>query len=110
MTLAESVYALARQLEPHDRFVLGAQLQRTVVSTPSNIAEGWGRGTGRVLALHLRIALGSEAELQTQLELAMRVGVIAAADGDRALTQTSEVGRMLRGMLASTLRRAKPDS
>ncbi len=64
MTLAETVYALARQMEPHDRFVLGSQLQRTAVSIPSNIAEGWGRGAGR----------------------------------------------MLRGMLASTLRRAKPDS
>ena len=105
MTLAESVYILGRRLEPHDRFVLGAQLQRSAVSIPSNIAEGWGRGTGRVLAHHLRIALGSEAELQTQLELAVRVGVIARADGARALAQASEVGRMLRGMLASTQRR-----
>ena len=73
MVLAESVYEVTRCLPREELFGLSAQLRRAVVSVPSNIAEGHSRtGTGEHLH-HLSIALGSLAEVQTQLELVQRL-------------------------------------
>ena len=104
MTLAAGVYSMARSWELRDRLALGVQIQRSAVSLPSNVAEGWSRGPGRVLTFHLRVALGSNAELQTQLALAARVGILDAPSGAALDSQTKEVGRMLRGLLKSTQR------
>jgi four helix bundle protein len=73
----------------------------------SNIAEGWARNQHRVLAAHVRIALGSGAELQTQLELARRVEALRADEADALLSRCAEIGRMLHGLLRS-LRRSRP--
>ena len=79
-------------------FGLRSQIRRAAVSIPSNIAEGRAIGGGRFLH-HIRIALGSEAELQTQIELAVRRSYITT-DGARALLDdAAEVGRMLHAML-----------
>lgn len=96
MSLATEVYEVARALPHHDRITLGNQLQRSAISVPSNIAEGWARGQGRTCILHLRIALGSEAELQTQMELAERIGIVGPETTRALLDDDAEVGRMLR--------------
>lgn len=72
MILAESVYEVCRNLPGEDRFGLVQQLQRAVVSIPSNIAEGYGRGGGDYRR-HVRIARGSLMEVETQLELTVRL-------------------------------------
>ena len=102
MTLAADVYSKARSWELRDRLALGVQVQRSAVSVPSNIAEGWSRGPGRVLTFHLRVALGSNAELQTQLALATRVGILEPPTAAILDSRTKEVGRMLTGLLKST--------
>jgi four helix bundle protein len=104
MSLAADVYRAARSMASADRFVLGTHLQRTAVSLPSNIAEG--RGQRRVLATHVRIALGSDAELQTQLELAQRVGAFRGPVPDGLLERSEEVARMLHGLLRALERGA----
>jgi four helix bundle protein len=76
-------------------------LKRSAVSIPSNIAEGKGRGRTGHFVNHLIIALGSEAELQTQLELSVRLGFITAARTQPLLDAASEIGRMLNGLIAS---------
>jgi four helix bundle protein len=80
VVLATDVYRLARGFERRDR-TLADQLQRAAVSIPSNVAEGWARGAGRSYRFHLRVALGSEAELQTQIEIAIRAGGVSNAAG-----------------------------
>ena len=101
MTLATDVYTAARSMHSADRFVLGTQLQRTAVSLPSNIAEGWGRNQRRVLLAHVRIALGSDSELQTQLELARRVEALRGEAAADLSARSEEVARMLHGLLRS---------
>jgi four helix bundle protein len=101
MALSTDVYLAARRMQPADRFVLGTELQRTAVSIPSNIAEGWARNQRRVLAAHVRIAVGSDAELDTQLELAKRVDALRADVATDLLVRSQEVGRMLHGLLRS---------
>jgi four helix bundle protein len=65
LTLAEHVYSASDTLPKSEAFGLASQMRRAAVSIPSNIAEGKAI-SGRAYLRHLRIALGSEAELQTQ--------------------------------------------
>ena len=101
MTLAEKVYPLIRQLPADERYALGSQIRRAVTSIPANIAEGKGYGTNRRYVHHLRIACGSEAELQTQLELVVRLGFAKHEQVAPLLARTSEVGKMLNGLIRS---------
>ena len=100
MVLVEKVYELTERFPRTEVFGLTAQLRRAAVSIPSNIAEGHARRAGNYRH-HLNIALGSEAELQTQLELAYRLKLVAKAKVLPLLNDAAEVGRMLHGLSAS---------
>ncbi|MDX1452214.1 MAG: four helix bundle protein [Oleiphilaceae bacterium] len=73
MKLAESVYALSRQLPREELFVLTAQLRKCAVSVPSNIAEGASRHSDKEMLRFLNIAKGSLAEMETQILLCERL-------------------------------------
>ena len=103
MTLTEHVYAATEKLPKTETFGLTSQMRRAAVSIPSNVAEGKAI-SGRGYPKHLRIALGSEAELQTQIELAVRLKRLSQTDGRDLIDETSQVGRMLRGLLQSLTR------
>ena len=105
MTLAEHVYELTETMPRSEIYGLTAQIRRAVVSIPSNIAEGKAIG-GRSYRRHLRIALGSEAELQTQIELAVRLKMLPRTEGEKVVRETSEVGRMLTNLRKSLTRAA----
>ena|SRR6476660_1342633 len=99
--LAEKIYSVVRQLPPDERFGLSSQMRRASVSVPSNIAEGSGYGTTRRYVHHLRIAAGSNCELQTQLTLSARLRLLEPAQVDALLNQSNEIGRMLSGLIRS---------
>ena len=107
LALAEHVYFASEKLPKSEAFGLTAQMRRAVVSIPSNIAEGKAI-SGRAYLKHLRIALGSEAELQTQIELAVRLRMLSQTDAANLLNEASEVGRMLSGLLNSLSRSERP--
>ena len=96
--LAVLVYNVTDQFPRSERFGLTSQARRAAVSSPSNVAEGKAVG-GQTYPRHVKIALGSEAELQTQLEIAKRLNLLSACDADRLIAQTAEVGRMLTALL-----------
>lgn len=98
--LAVRVYQTSESLPRSELFGLTSQLRRAAVSIPSNIAEGKAIG-GKSYARHLKIAMGSESELQTQIEIARRLNLISGSDANDLLNQTSEVGRMLAGLFRS---------
>ena len=75
MSLVEAVYRLTATFPVDERYGLTAQLRRAVVSIPSNIAEGAARSSTGELGHFLGIALGSAAEVETQLELAKRLSM-----------------------------------
>ena len=101
MKLAEDIYPLVRQFPPDERFGLSLQLRKAGVSIPSNIAEGSGYGTNRRYVHHLRIASGSDSELQTQLELTERVKLATPAQVRPLIDRASQVVRMLNGLIHS---------
>ncbi len=69
MELAKEVYSATEKLPKHETYGISSQAQRSAVSIASNIAEGHKRSTRKDYAQFLRIALGSSAELETQLLL-----------------------------------------
>ncbi len=105
--VAESVYRLTAAFPKHELYGLSSQMQRAVVSMPSNIAEGSSRDSTREYLKHLSIAVGSLAELETQLIIAHRLEYCSAEQEEALLAQLKEIGRMLSGLQRSL--RAKLD-
>src|SRR5262245_10360167 len=73
MDLAVEAHRAADALPYSERFGLAAQIKKSATSVPSNIAEGHAQRGDRAFLYFVRIALGSLAELDTQLELALRL-------------------------------------
>jgi len=78
--LAVGVTVAVRRMPQVEQFGLAQQMRRAAVSVPSNIAEGWGRNGPREFAHFINIALGSLAELETQLQIASRLNYLSAED------------------------------
>ena len=101
MLLVEDVYAVTRAFPRDEQFGLSAQLRRAAISVPSNIGEGCRRKRRKATLHHLDIALGSQGEVEVQIELAMRLGLCPRSEGRRVLDRTERVGRMLNGLIRS---------
>ena len=101
MALVEEIYTVSGSFPRHEQFGLTAQIRRASVSIPSNIAEGKRRKRQLVYLNHLDIALGSQGEVEVQLEIAKRVGFLGQHDYDRIQPIVAEVGRMLNGLIAA---------
>lgn len=72
LDLCDLVYDQLRKLPVEERFALGDQIRRSVVSFPSNIAEGYSRQSKLEYIRFLRIAFASLAELETQILICQR--------------------------------------
>jgi len=107
MRLVEEVYALTRHLPREELYGLTSQLRRAAISIPSNVAEGQQQGANKLYIRSLSIALGSEAEVQTQLELIVRLKLLTADRVDPVMQLASRTGKILRGLRKSLRKRAK---
>ncbi len=101
MDLAEAVYEATGGFPLEERYGLTSQLRRASVSIPSNIAEGQGRGTKLDFRRLLRIAHGSLREVETQVILARRLGFLQEHQGQKLLSISGEVGRLVTGLSQS---------
>ena len=100
--LAKETYALSESFPATERFGLTSQMRRSAVSVASNIAEGASRGTKREFIQFLNIARGSLAELETQITIAVDLGIIPDAKQIRALA--NEIFGLLNGLIKSMRR------
>jgi four helix bundle protein len=99
--LVEAIYLVSRAFPPEEKFGLVSQIRRATVSIPSNIAEGAARsGTGEYLNF-LSMASGSLAEVETQLIIAQRLGMISQHEAENLMDRTGEISRMLGGLKRS---------
>jgi four helix bundle protein len=105
MDLAVVAHEVAAQLPTEQRFELGSQIRRAATSVPSNVAEGHAHRSDRSYLRHVRIALGSLWELDTQLELARRLGFIAAQDLETPRAAIARAGQVLHGLQRALRRR-----
>ncbi len=92
--LAETIYRITARFPRAELFTLTTQMRRAAVSIPSNIAEGRSRNSTREFLHFLSISRGSLAELETQIELAIRLGY-AVSDLNAAETQSQVLGKKI---------------
>ncbi|HEX3660568.1 MAG TPA: four helix bundle protein [Acidobacteriaceae bacterium] len=93
--LSVGIYKLTRDFPTDERYGLSSQLRRASVSIPSNLAEGYGRGSRRDYRNFVAIARGSVLELQTQLAIAEELGFGKTALMREVQEKADEVGKML---------------
>jgi four helix bundle protein len=94
LDLVQSVYKCTATFPKSETFGLSAQMRSAAVSIPSNIAEGQARNSSKQFLQFLSFALGSLAELETQLELAHRLEY-GQGEIPSALAQVSLLGKKL---------------
>jgi four helix bundle protein len=99
--LAQDVYEASKAFPRDEQFGMTSQMRRAAISIASNIAEGAARHGQREFSQFLYIALGSASELETQLEIARRVGLLTEVDFTRLDTLLARVAQMLRGLIRS---------
>jgi four helix bundle protein len=97
MDLVIAIYRVTATFPKTEMYALANQMQRSAVSIPSNIAEGYGLKQTKAYLRHLALASGSLCELETQLEISDRLSYLPV-DGKDLIMQANEVGRMLSGL------------
>jgi four helix bundle protein len=80
MQLVSDIYATTSTFPKEEAFGLVAQMRRCAISIPSNIAEGAARKSRSELVYFLTVAQGSLSELDTQVEIARRLGFVVPGD------------------------------
>lgn len=84
MDLVVLVYEITKSFPREETYGLVSQMRRAAVSGPSNIAEGAANRSIDQFRNFLRTAIGSFNELNTQLEISLRIGYLNREDHDRA--------------------------
>jgi four helix bundle protein len=98
MSLVESVYRLTASLPMEENYGLKSQLRRASVSIPSNIAEGQSRASTKEFLNHLSMAQASLAEVETQVEISVRLKYLAAAQVASAVSDIQKLGKQLHAL------------
>ncbi len=110
ITLVEWIYRITREFPQSEEYGLKSQMRRAAVSIPSNVAEGSVRHSSAEYTRYISIALGSVAELDTQVELAKRLGFVQEVEAGSLVESCQELGRMLNGLRRSITNHRLPRS
>lgn len=76
MNFCDEVFKLMNETDLSKDFALKDQMNRSSISIPSNIAEGFDRESNNQFSYFLKVSKGSAGELRTQLHLCKRRGYI----------------------------------
>ena len=101
MQLVADIYHLTSLFPSHERNGLTNQIQRAIISVPSNIAEGMGRFSIKERIHFLDIANGSLLETMCQLEVALLLGYISQDQFNKLELSIAETAKMLIGLRKS---------
>lgn len=99
MVAATETYTLTKSMPMDERYGLSSQMRRAAISIPSNIAEGSKRSSKKDYRHFLRIAFGSTAELETQIELGIRLMYFSRMGSSMINDLLSEISKMLQSMI-----------
>ena len=105
MDLVTSVYLETQSFPKEECFGLVSQLRRASVSVPSNIAEGYARGTDKEKLHFLRISSGSISEVETQLILSRNLGYINEEKYTELTEALTAVWKQLNSLISSINKR-----
>jgi len=93
------VYRVTKDFPKEEMYGLVSQMRRAAVSIPSNVAEGFNRKHNPEYRQLLYVALGSCAELETQIEVAHDLRFLSTGDRDKVLEKLDHESRMLRNLI-----------
>lgn len=99
--LVKDVYQLQQRFPKEERYELGDQIRRSVVSVTSNIAEGSGRDSYKEKIHFLEIAFGSLMETFSQLQNAQDLGYINVNEVENLRPKFEEASKMISGLKSS---------
>ena len=99
IALAENCYRLTKAFPRDELYGLVAQMRRSAVSIPANIAEGYGRDSTNSYVHFLRVAQGSLKEVETHLILSERLDLAKEEKTSLILNDCEELGKMLRALI-----------
>ncbi|WP_374166456.1 four helix bundle protein [Arcticibacter sp. MXS-1] len=97
--LVSSIYSATNSYPKEEQFGLTSQIRRSVISIPSNIAEGCGRFHKKDSLHFIYIARGSVYELETQLYLSFDLGFIASNVLQQNLNRLEITRKLLNGLI-----------
>ena len=106
--IVDRIYAITENFPKRELYGLACQMQRSAISIPSNIAEGFARGHTAEYKQFLRIALGSCAELDTQLIIAHRRNYATQAQILNLQEDLDHESRMIMNLIKSLSKNIKP--
>lgn len=104
--LAQEVYLMTANFPRREVYGLSAQLRKSAVSIPSNIAEGHTRESTREFLHFLSMAQASLSELETQLEIAGRLKYLAPSKLENVYAKTSSLGKQLYALRNTLVQRS----
>jgi len=104
MDLVEKIYRLTQNFPTQETYGLMSQLRRAVISVPSNIAEGHTREHLKEYLHHLSMAQASLAEVETQLEIGVRLDYISRDQLSKVLSEISGLGKQLYALRNALIR------
>jgi len=100
IALVKDIYEITKKFPKYERFILINQILRAAISIPSNIAEGQARQYSKEFRQFLYMALGSLAELDTQLTIAVELKYITDENLNGIGEKIVELRRMIMGILS----------
>ena len=109
MDLVTEVYRISKSGDLARDWGLRNQLSRSVVSIPSNVAEGYERGGRKEFARGLTFAKGSCGEVRTQLMIVKRLALIPGAEIDPLVVKAAQLGAMLARLRAAVRKQKDGD-
>ena len=96
--LVVTVYSLLKHFPAEEKYALGDQMRRAVISVPSNIAEGLSRTAPKEQAHFLDIAYGSLMETDCQLDILLDLGYISKEMREMLDVEINSIGKMIRSL------------
>jgi four helix bundle protein len=99
--LVKEIYQVTAKFPPTEIYGLTNQLRRAAISIPSNIAEGQGRNSFKEFKQFLAIALGSLAELETQLIISHEIGYLTLDDYGKLSAALDTIRKMIKALANS---------
>lgn len=101
MDLVEEIYLRSRDFPKEEVYGLTSQLRRAATSAPLNISEGQVRGSNKEFRRFLLIAKGSACEVNTILQICLRMNYIKEDEYLEFRKKIVQITRMISGLIRS---------